>query len=362
MSKQVGFILSSILTILLLLLGWNSCIRVEHYDLRIACNLPLTGDLATYGESVRDGMLLAKEDIAVIDSSFVFSLDIEDNASKANLALTVFNKQKNEGNDIYVSGVKPQTMSIIDEVEKLNIPHFTWIFDAYVTQKFKNAYRCWVNYRVESEYIKKYVEEKQAKRIAIVYVKLPHTDELVNDILIPFFKDNSIQYFIEPYDSEKTDFKDIAAKIKNYGIDAVYVNGFKFNLIGIAKAFDEYSINTTCNNLYTYDFMDAKSELSDEIVSHINYIVPSYEVDNNTLKEEWKTRFAAKYKRQPRYTDAYAYDMLYAIYYSFVDNKPIVDVSFEGITGHVDFDASGDIMTKLYIVNYSKGDLSYVAY
>ena len=84
-------------------------------------------------------MLLAKEDLAAIDSSFVLSLDIQDNASDATTALTIFNGQKQKGNDIYVSGVKPQTMSIIDEVEKLSIPHFVWSFDAYVTKRYANA-------------------------------------------------------------------------------------------------------------------------------------------------------------------------------------------------------------------------------
>lgn len=360
MKEQSKIFLGVLLVFVVVLVFWRNCERDVDHDVHIACNIPITGDLATYGESIRDGALLAKEDIAKIDSTFKLKINIEDNASKANLALTIFNKQKLSKNDIYVSGVKPQTMAIIDEVEKLNIPHFTWIFDAYVTQKYQNAYRCWVNYRVEAEYIKKFFDEKQARKVAVVYVQLPHTDELVNEILIPYFKNKNIEYFVEAYDSEKTDFKDIAAKVKSYGIDAVYVNGFKFNIIGIAKSFEEYMINTSCNNLYTYDFMDAKDELNDKIVSHINYIVPSYEIDNNTQKEEWKKRFVKKYNRTPRYTDAYAYDMVYAVYNSIKENKPLKEVSFNGITGNVEFDDTGDIITKLYIVNYTNKEIQYV--
>lgn len=360
MKRQGIIILCTIVLLIVALFVWKDCEYGIPYDVRIACNVPITGDLATYGESIRDGMLLAKEDIEKNDSSFKMALDIEDNRSMAKLALTIFNKQKLAENNIYISGVKPQTMSIIDEVEKLNIPHFVWIFDAYVTQKYNNAYRCWVNYRVEAEYIKRFVEEKQAKKIAVVYVQLPHTDELVNDILKPYFNENGIEYYIEPYGSEKINFKDIAAKVKSYGIDAVYVNGFKFNLIGIAKAFEEYSINTSCNNLYTYDFMDAKDELSEEIVSHINYIVPSYEVVSGEQKEKWINSFFTKFNRKPRYTDAYAYDMIYAIYHSIKDHKKLDKVAFEGITGDVKFDETGDIITKLYIINNTSKGLKYV--
>ena len=360
MKRFEKIILGAAFVLIVVFLVWKNCEKDSDYNIRIACNVPLTGDLATYGESIRDGVLLAKEDIAKEDSTFKMKIDIEDNASNATFAKTIFNKQKLSKNDIYVSGVKPQTMTIIDEVEKLNIPHFTWIFDAYVTHKYQNAYRCWVNYRVEAEYIKKFFDEKQAKKVAVVYVQLPHTDELVNEILIPYFKNKGIEYYVEPYDSEKSDFKDIAAKVKNYGIDAVYVNGFKFNIIGIAKSFEDYKINTTCNNLYTYDFMDAKEELSEKIVSHINYIVPSYEIDKNAKKEEWQNKFAKKYHRKPRYTDAYAYDMIYAVYNSIKENKSIKDVSFDGITGDVKFDETGDIITKLYIINYSNNEFQYV--
>ena len=360
MKKKGKILLFMVVALIAALVIWKGVQKEAPIDIRIACNIPITGDLATYGESIRDGLLLAQSDIKKEDSTFIFAMDIEDNASKANLALTIFNKQKMKKSDIYVSGVKPQTMSIIDEVEKLDIPHFTWIFDAYVTQKYKNAYRCWVNYRVEADYIKKFIEENHSKKIAVVYVQLPHTDELVNEIIIKFFKENDIQFFIEPYVSEKTDFKDIAAKVKSYGIDAVYVNGFKFNLIGIAKSFEEYGINTSCNNLYTYDFMDAKEELSEEIVSHINYIVPSYEIDKSIEKDEWVKKFIGKYKREPRYTDAYAYDMVYAIYKSYKENKPIKDISFNGITGIVKFDESGDIVTKLYVINLKNKEIQYV--
>ena len=359
-SKYGIILLCAICLIVMVSLLHKRCATDNRADIRIACNVPLTGDLATYGESIRDGMLLAQADLKETDPSFSIVIDMEDNASKANLALTIFNKQKLHKNDYYVSGVKPQTMTIIDGVEKLNIPHFTWIFDAYITQKYNNAYRCWVNYRIEAEYIKKFVEEKKTQKIALVYVQLPHTEELVNTILKPFFDEKGIQYIIEPYDIEKVDFKDIATKIKNSGIDAVYVNGFKINLIGIAKAFEEYKINTSCNNLYTYDFMDAKEELNDEIISHINYIVPSYEIDQKQTKKDWQGRFVAKFKRAPRYTDAYAYDMTFAIYKSIIENKPIKDVTFDGITGKVEFDETGDIVTKLYIINCTNQDIKYV--
>lgn len=360
MKKQVKIIIFVAIAVIITFLVWKSYESRTSSDITVACNIPISGDLATYGESIRDGMLLAQAELKEQDPDFIMKIDFQDNVSNPGMANNIFNMQMLKKNDVYVSGVKPQTMSIIDGVEKLGIPHFTWIFDAFVTRDYANAYRCWVNYRVESEYIKKFFEIKQSQKVAIVYVQLPHTDELVNDILVPFFKEKGIQYYVEPYDSEKKDFKDIATKVKAYEPDAVYINGFKVNIIGLVRAFEDYGINTSCNNLYTYDFMDAQDDFTEEIVSHINYVVPAYEVDLSNQKKEWQKKFIEKVNRKPRYTDAYAYDMVYAIYYAFKTNKPIKDVSFEGITGKVEFDETGDIKTKLYVINRNKEGLNYV--
>ena len=67
--KKTGLILGIIVLVILGFIGWRSCQRDTEADVRIACNVPITGDLATYGESIRDGMLLAKEDLAALEAA-----------------------------------------------------------------------------------------------------------------------------------------------------------------------------------------------------------------------------------------------------------------------------------------------------
>ena len=38
----------------------------------------------------------------------------------------------------------------------------------------------------------------------------------------------------------------------------------------------------------------------------------------------------------------------------------IKDVTFDGVTGKVEFDETGDIVTKLYIINYTNQEIKYV--
>ena len=284
--------------------------------LKIAANLPLTGVFSTYGEAVRDGSLFALDELK--DSSNIkLEFDWQDNNSTGKQAVNVFQKQNISGYDVYISGVKPQTMSILDLTNQNDSPHFVWVFDAFITDINKNIFRTWVNYKYEPTYYLKYVEKKKPKKIAIIYVQLPHTDEEFNEIIIPGLKKKGYNdIFIEPYLYEKSDFKDIATKVKAYQPDLIILNGFKGNLIQLVKTFSEYKLIKDGNTIYTFDLLDASEELSPEILEGLRLIIPQFETRSSTRLTAWKDKFSDKYNREPRYTDAYAYDMTYALYHA----------------------------------------------
>jgi|LSQX01.2.fsa_nt_gb branched-chain amino acid transport system substrate-binding protein len=358
--------------LLLLSINFCSCINARKKDeknvLKIDANLPLTGSFATYGEAVMDGSLMAIEDFK---DSFNIDLiiDWQDNKSKAKEAVNIFQKQKQNGFDIYISGVKPQTMAIIDQINHIEKPHFVWVFDAFITESSKNIFRSWVNYKYEPPYYLKYIAKMKPKKIAIVYVQLPHTDEEFNDILIPELERKGFEdLFVESYLYDKSDFKDIATKVKKYGPDLIIINGYKANLIQLIKSFREYSLIHNSNTICTYDLLDAAEELSPEFLEGLRIIIPQFETRNNGELIEWKKKFEVMFNRKPRYTDAYAYDMTRSFYLagksSFSSDTlslyhALMDVKFEGITGTFQFDSTGDLILKLDIGFFHNGKLLY---
>ena len=72
-------------------------------------------------------------------------LDIQDNTGVPNTAVTLLQKQSVDSPDIYVSGVKPQTMAIFDRVAEKGWPYFVWVLDAFITEKHSNIFRTWVD-------------------------------------------------------------------------------------------------------------------------------------------------------------------------------------------------------------------------
>lgn len=279
--------------------------------IKLGFNLPLTGDLSTYGTSIMDGASLAIDHISKIDSTIVFDCDFQDNQSSPNQAVNIFAKQKGMSLDVYISGVKPQTMSIVDQVERLNIPHFAWVFDAYITEQYDNVFRTWVNYKMEPLKFFEFIDKYNPKTVGIIYIQLPHTDEEVNDIILPKLKDKGIISFVEKYPIDKVNFKDIVLKIKEKKCDILIVNGFKSNLISITKSLKEYLVTDDTKIIFSYDMLDASEELDSDILEGLNIVVPQFET--RIKNDEWKNAFSLRYKRKPRYTDAYAYDMIFAI-------------------------------------------------
>ena len=340
--------------------------KKEKDTISIAFNLPLSGELATYGVAIRDGVLFAIENISKNDSITKFRSDFQDNAGTPRNAVNIFLKQKRRNPDVYVSGVKPQTMSIIDQVETLNIPHFTWIFDAFVTERYQNVFRTWVNYKMESEKILEYVDRVDAKKVAITFVQLPHTEEQYLEIIIPELEKRNIEYVVERYNIEKGDFRDIATRFRAFTPDLMLINGFKANLIPLVRNFREYALFEDGNALFTFDLLDASEELSNELLEGLKLVVPQFETREDNV--QWKNSFRSSFNREPRYTDAYAYDMLFAIYEAYKRSgntsniqSNLLSMDFEGITGNVKFDKSGDLIVSLDIATYKNGklDLEY---
>lgn len=345
---------------------WNKNKDTSNKEVvRIGINIPMTGSLSTYGKAIRDGVLLAYDELDGKANNI--ELYMEDNKSEAKNSAIILKKHLINPISIYVSGVKPQTMSIIEEVSSKEIPHFVWIFDAFITNQ-PNVYRTWVNYKIEPLYYFKYIEKVQPKRIALTYVQLPHTDEEFKQIIEPYLKENNYEYMIEPYQLGTNDVKSIGAKMKSFKPDLIILNGFKDDLIAMVKHFKEIGLsNSEGNTICTYDFLDASEDLSASIKVGIRFIAPEFVSTSTTTQQDWTERFKEKFNRNPRYTDAYAYDMFNLI---FQASKKVQDfsnakeweaalksINTDGITGKLMLDASGDLEPSIDVVYYQNDKL-----
>jgi branched-chain amino acid transport system substrate-binding protein len=299
---------------------------------KVAFNIPLSGDFGIYGQMIRDGALFAKSDLDSEGSRTQFDFDFQDNAGKPSTAVSIMQRQLMKPVDIYVSGVKPQTMAIFDQVKARKIPHFVWIFDAFICAKNENTFRTWVSFKQEPEKYLKYIEYRKAKKIAVALVNVPHVEEEMKEILFPELRKRGFQdkdIFVEIFDWTEKDFKNSAAKMKTFNPDLIIISGFQPNVVGWIKALRAYDMVKDGNVIGTYDTLDAIPVLDKDQLEGIRLIAPLFSIEEKESSvPEWKERFKAKFGREPLYTDAYSYDMI----------KIIADAASR-LTGHATSEA-----------------------
>lgn len=344
--------------------GCNSTTKkVEENTLKIACNLPLTGDVAIWGESVKDGINMALKDLkdSLTKNSVDLQFDFQDNQGLPKNAVTIFQKQTMNPVDIYLSGITAHTMAIIDKVKEKKLTHFIYAFTPLRLTKGDKNFRTFLNFGVESDYYKKFIDYKKPKKVAILYVNVIGAKMQFEDEIIPYLNQKGVSegnIFKEVYDFGKVDFKNTAAKIKAFNPDIILIEGFKENFVGLIKDFNTYSLFKDGNTMMAFDLLDANEDLPGELTNGLYVTVPKFLYDYSDQEyNKWVTKFKGLYNRNPRYTDVYAYDMTYILYNAvktmrsdkITFDEAIFKTNFKGISGMLTFNENGELNYTLSI-------------
>ncbi len=339
-------------------------------SVRIAANLPLTGDLAIYGTAISQGAKMAAEDLQHKDPNGPnLDFDWADNSGSARTAATVLQRQYLSQPDIYVSGLKPQTMAITDQISKKGTPHFVWILDIAINRKSRNNLRTWINFKLESDVFLAYIRSKHPKRVAIIYTNLPAPAEQYNQYIAPKLESDGIRdVLILPYDNNRTEFKDIAVRINDFKPDLLILSGWATQLVGQIRAFRPFSLIKPGNTLACLDMLEAARVLGPDEVEGIVVAAPRYLTQPNEERQQaWRKRFKARYGKEPTYHSAFAYDMVLMINAAGLQltlpAKPeqwidkIRATKVDGVTGALHLDDDGSLETIMEPAIYKNGKL-----
>jgi branched-chain amino acid transport system substrate-binding protein len=349
----------------------NTAINSNKVEVSIACNLPLSSDLASYGEPVKRGVELALDELKAgkMLDSVDLKFDFQDNAGNSAKANNILRSQFQNKPNVYVSGLDVQTASIIKQFSTTNIPHFVWTFEPFICMENKNTFRTWTNFRGEAQFYIDFAKSRNPKRVAMVFVDEPGSRLQFDSIIKPGVSAFGVKdIFIEGFGFEKSDFKDLAQKIKNFKADVLLLNGYDIHLVQLLKELRAIDGIKDNNSMCSIDLLDAAPQLDPNVVEGLRCTAPIFNSRSQEVKyTDWRTKFKAKFNTEPKYTDAYAYDMTFAIYQAAksmkmpIDNdllqKKLLSTNFEGLTGKVSFDKYGDINLSMERSIYKNGKL-----
>ena len=334
-------------------------------ELRVACNMTMTGDFSLYGESVQKGLTMAAEDLKDSEQfkgvNVVF--DFQDNMSDSKNAVTVYKRQEMSGYDVYVSGITQQSAAIIPMQQKTTCPHFIWAFAPVLFTEEDNLFRTWVDYPQEATCFVNYLlAHPEFKRIVCLYPNIESAQTLFNKLFVPNIPIDRDLVLNEPFDVSMTNFKDIVLKIRRVSPDIVFINGMDMHIPNIIKELTVNGLNRRGNLVFTFDLMDAVPLTAPELLEGLVANIPASELEYSTERKEWNARFEEKYGTVPNYTNAYAYDLGLILYEAAKKCSSDKDLSVKeallatdipGLTGQLQFSPEG-LLKGQYITSIYK--------
>ncbi len=358
-----------------------SC-KPQENVIKIGLVAPLTGDVKTFGESTKNGFLLAIEEINAqggINGKQIKTF-IQDDRNDPTEARNAGSKLINQdGVKLIIGSVSSKCSISLSQVcqdasavmitptstnPKVTIrddgSRKDFIFRACFIDPFQG--------RVAAKFA---LENLKSKTTAILY-------DVGNDYvkgLAEFYRDNFVQgggqvLVYESYQKDDTDFSALLTKVKQANPDILYIPDY-YNKVGlIAKQARQVGIKSILMGGDGWDSPEMLKIAGDAIVG--GYFTNHYSPDDSRPEvQEWVKKYLAKYGSMPDALATLGYDatclLLEAIKKANSDNPIKVKESLQGIkdfksvSGNISFDEFGNPIKSAVILKYTKGGQEYVA-
>jgi len=354
-------------TILSLMLAASSLgAMVAHSsaaDVAIAGNIPLTGPVAAYSGNYFKGFQLGLDETCAklsVDCS-QFKLDAQDNASQPQQGVSVAQRQLLNSPSAIISGTSDVSSAIAPFFDNLDVAHFMIAFDARIVEPGASRMRLLPNFKDESIAYLKVVDKLQPKKIVGIALNSSSNMEMYDTVVGAEIRNRGIDYSIETYDFDTTDYSNIALKAKNADADLYMITGYSFQIYPLMKALRSYGVDPS-KVIVTMDFIDLiYNGTPKEELEGYYFTTPIFEIPGALPgTEAFRDSYKAKYGAAPSYLEAYAYDTAALIVAAKAKTDKVGKTSilaqtpYDGVTGVIKFDEFGDITGTTTAAQYGK--------
>ncbi len=347
--------------------------------LKIAILAPLSGDVATFGESTRDGALLAIEEWNAKGGVLGRQIEtvVEDSQCSAEPAVSAANKVINQDQVKFIIGEVCSSASIpVSEVvmakgDVLQIsptstnPQVTVDENGNVKSMVFRA--CFID-PFQGTVAAKFALEELGAQTAAVF--LDQGNDYVRG-LAEFFRDafeaGGGQVVVwETYTGEDQDFSAILTKVKDANPDILYLPDYYSTVNVIASQAREMGITAVMMGGDGWDSSDLDREATDG-----GYYTNHYSGDDpRPVVQDWVQKYVAKYGSEPDALATLAYDaaniLLQAIEKAGTDDARVVaqtmaGMEFDVVSGHISFDEHHNPVKSAVILQVKDGQIIYIS-
>jgi len=328
--------------------------KTKNEIIKIGAILPLTGSLATYGQSGKEGMTIALDEFNTEFPNKV-KLVLEDDKGSVKDGISAVNKLITNDKVQIIMGAMSSgvTLGIAPILEKNKIVLVSPTSTASeVTNAGDYIFRVCVSDVYEGKAMANYVcDSLKYKNLGVVYINNDYGVGLKNNFIKGITTNNKTVDFEQGYDPKTTDFKTIIQKLKEAKVDLLYIVAQK----------EQLNFFKNCKELdYKPQFIGSTmiedKELLGELQSFLKgtkYTYRSYDPNSKQkVSSNFVTKYKAKYNKIPDFYAASVYDatrlILYTVSkvnYTGDDMKTFLYniKDYEAVTGVISFDENGDV-------------------
>lgn len=327
-------------------------------DVTIGAVLPLTGDLASYGQNARDGIMLYAEQVNAsggIDGRTVTVL-FEDTAGQPSQAVSALKKLLTVNRAIAViGGISSSTTLAMAPVANNNkVVLLSPAASAPgVTDAGSFVYRVWPSDVFESGRMAEYVMENDIQKIAVLYVNNDYGKAMV-DSFKSALGDAAGDVVIaeDNFDPDSTDVRTQLSRIRSSDADWIYLISYPKDSAIILRQMTELGLKTRILATSSYEDPLILAAPSQTIEGSI-FTSPVPPASDNQVVADFRSAYQERFGKEPGLVADYGYDTLLvlteAINAGGATREGIasgIDAlqPLQGASGLIEFDENGDVM------------------
>lgn len=337
--------------------AFTGCTKREK-EIKIGAILPLTGDLAVYGENAKNGINLYADEFnkkGGFDGQNV-KLIYEDSQALPDKAVTAVQKLHKIDRVVAIIGdvASSTTLAIAPIVNKNKIVVVSPAASSPdITTAGPYIYRVWPSDVFEADRMAEYVINNSINNIAIFYVNNDYGRAMLNEFKSRLENKNIAIVTEENFEQNTTDVRAQLARIKNVNADFIYLISYPKDTIIILIQFRELGLKSKILSTSSFEDPSVLKEVG-EISEGAIFTSPIPANQGEPVVSSFKKNYENRFHEKPGLVSDYGYDALMVVLEAIkISGKATREGVQEGITkirdlngatGAINFDENGDVV------------------
>jgi len=323
---------------------------------KIGAILPLSGDVAVYGNNTKKGIDLAVEEIneaGGINGNKIKIIYEDSKADPKTGATAMYKLIENKVRAVIDNSVSSVALAIAPIGDKNKVVVLsTGSTNPKLSGISPYFFRIWNSDDLEGRLSAQFVKDSlHLSRAGIIYVNNDYGNGLCKVFSNEFKSKGGQVLNQESYEQGANDFKTQLAKIKANNVDVLYIAGYSRENATIIKQARELNIN--CQFIGTVTIEDKTIiEIAGQSAEGVIYPFPKDPDISNPTVSNFRKNFRAFYSEDIAITCDVGYDAVYLIAKAIsLENNSgegikngLNEIStYEGASGLIEFDKNGDV-------------------